>query len=206
MKLIKFNITIMYLMSSVVSASPIIVDINGVTKASELGEIETKLTSLKTGNHHCDSNCEGEPTRTTYSLNYSADRSKHMVVDASLSCGGEGCGWSGNRSVQKTNSAAWATFDVWGRESTWTLNVSVRPVISVPGPVEQVDSDQVQLGKTFVVEHDTNRYLDVEIETILPKLGKIRMNPMNPIKPYFKKIGESTFGETKTYTIQYLGE
>jgi len=200
------SIVLLFILIDTLYAESIVVNINGIKSKTILGKEETRIKSIITGNHHCSHSCKGEPTRTPYRIDYNVLASKFKIIDAKIECGSGPCAYSGDISVKHTETSAWATFDVWSRPTTWTLNVTVKPIKIISGMVEQIDSDEVEKGKTFIVEHDINKYIDVEIETKLPKLGDIRMNPKSPIKPFFKKIGMSKFGNIYTYTIQYLGE
>jgi hypothetical protein len=59
-----------FLLSFQVSASEVTYSVNGIKKATELGPVETDTKSIPTGDHHCESSCDGESTRTSYRIDY----------------------------------------------------------------------------------------------------------------------------------------
>jgi hypothetical protein len=193
------------LFSYQVGATEITYSVNGIKKATELGPIETDIKSIKTGDHHCDRDCKGEPTRTSYRIDYSVNVNEYVITDAKLSCdAGASCSFNQVRAVNHTNNTAYGAFDVWSRESTWTLTVQRRKILNVDGETVQIDSDQLKTGKSFVVEHDTALYRDVELEANMP-FGVILMNPKNPSNKYFELLGESKFGTKIKYTLLFKG-
>ena len=82
-----------------------------------------------TGNHHCPHNCDGEPTRTGYTITLRAPAAKPGVEqslrNAKLECIAGPCPWS-QVTVQPTVSpdelSATSSFDVWSKPTTWRLS------------------------------------------------------------------------------------
>ena len=88
----------------------------------------------------------------------------------------------------------------------WTLTTTVKVKQTKRGKAVQIDSDSVKAGKTFIIENDTNEYLDVLIDADIPSVGIIRVDPKNPPKEYFTLVSKTSTGTLKTYTLKYLGE
>ena len=192
------------LISSVAFAESITYSVNGITKAISYGPAETVVKSLTTGNHHCDSDCRGEPTRTPYRIDYRVDVNQYEITDAKLTCTGGPCAYSQVKSVSHTKNTAYGAFDVWTRPTNWTLTITQKKKNQTNGDIVQIDSDEIQPGKAFIVNHDASKYLDVELEAKMP-FGVIKMNPKKPLKKYFELLGQSKFGDTIKYTILYKG-
>ncbi|ETR65797.1 MAG: hypothetical protein OMM_05916 [Candidatus Magnetoglobus multicellularis str. Araruama] len=90
---------------------------------SELTSVGVMEHSLVTGDHHCESDCRGEPTRTNYVLTLKA-RPGHILRNPKVRCEGEGCGWSRTLfiTVGDDGREARASFDVWSRPTRWTIS------------------------------------------------------------------------------------
>lgn len=188
-----------------VSTSEITYSVNGVKKSTELGPVETDTKSIKTGNHHCERNCKGEPTRTAYRIDYGVNPNDYVIVGAKLTCdAGASCSFNQVRGVDHTKNTAYGAFDVWSRESTWTLTVQRQKIIAVDGQSVQIASGHLKTGKSFIVEHDTFLYNSVELEANMP-FGVIVMDPKNPSGKYFELLGESRFGTKIKYTMLFKG-
>jgi len=86
-----------------------------------------------TADHHCSRNCEGEPTRTNYRLELRAE-SGYRLLGPSLECVAGACPWSQVHSVQLQDDGrlAVASFDVWGRPTTWRLRAQREQSFETP--------------------------------------------------------------------------
>ena len=143
--------------------------VNAIKKVTELGPIEVVTKSITTGDHHCEFHCEGEPTRTPYRIDYSVDVNEYQITDAKLSCdAGASCSYSQVGGVNYTKNTAYAAFDVWSRPSTWTLTIQRQKIQNVAGETVQIDSGQLEVGKSFIIEHDKSLYQDIELEVNMP--------------------------------------
>jgi hypothetical protein len=83
----------------------------------------TKSVSRSTGNHHCSSDCRGEPTRTNYRLEISAEQN-HFLKNPRLVCVSGPChGWNQviYARIEDGGKKAVASWDVWAHPTTWTL-------------------------------------------------------------------------------------
>ncbi|GAA6213273.1 hypothetical protein NBRC116602_30140 [Hyphomicrobiales bacterium 4NK60-0047b] len=177
----------------------------GLPNKIELGAVETKTKTIKTGDHHCESSCKGEPTRTAYRIDMSFDQKEYKVVGASLSCNSGLCAYSHSHGTGYSNNTAWGTFDVWSRPMNWTLNVQVRSKKTIGGSAEQIDSDTVDGGKIFIVSYDKSKFQSIYLDVDLPELGTVRVDPKNPPLPFFKKIAVSEAGKLVSYSLYYQG-
>lgn len=75
-----------------------------------------------TGNHHCSRNCEGEPTRTNYTVGIDNNNSNLRIIGASLACISGPCGgWNYNFGTTYGVNFARGSFDVWSKPTTWRL-------------------------------------------------------------------------------------
>lgn len=79
-------------------------------------------STRSTGDHHCERNCQGEPTRTNYRLELRSDPG-FRLVQPELSCLGGACPWSQVHGIssQEDGRLIIASFDVWSRPTTWRL-------------------------------------------------------------------------------------
>ncbi|EPX4130577.1 hypothetical protein ACW0FT_003726 [Vibrio alginolyticus] len=183
----------------------IVYAVNAIEYATKLGPIETDTKSINTKDHHCDSNCKGEPTRTAYRIDYSVNPLEYKIVGASLACdAGASCSYNGNRKTGFTNNTAFGSFDVWSRPSKWTLTIQRQPILNIDGKIHQIDSDHVRSGRSFVIIHDTSKYKAIELEVTMP-FGQLTMNPANPVDKYFELVSSSKIGTTHKYTILFKG-
>lgn len=193
------------LLSFQANASEVTYSVNGIKKATKLGAVETDTKSIKTGDHHCDSDCKGEPTRTSYRIDYRVNINEYVIIDAKLTCdAGASCSYKKIRNVGHTKNMAYGSFDVWSRPSTWTLTVQRKKILDVDGKTVQIDSDKLKSGKSFVVVHDKAVYRDIELEVNMP-FGVLVMNPKKPSNKYFELIGKSKLGATVKYTLLFKG-
>lgn len=86
--------------------------------------------SLTTDNHHCSSNCRGEPTRTGYTISLTApesrDRNPRMLRKPKLECRAGPCGgWNQvmlQPRIAPNGLSASTSFDVWSKPTTWILS------------------------------------------------------------------------------------
>lgn len=83
-----------------------------------------KSEQLQTGDHNCRRKCRGEPTRTTYQIEMTADANERFVDPVGLQCIGGPCGgWNAVGLVSQNGDTATASWDVWSRPTTWRLTV-----------------------------------------------------------------------------------
>ncbi len=80
---------------------------------------ETKTT----GNHHCARDCEGEPTRTSYTLAIDAGEKSRLSGPTLLCIGGPCEGWHSKPEayVELDGKRAVGSVDVWSHPTTWRL-------------------------------------------------------------------------------------
>lgn len=106
-----------------------------VTRTPEFEWRMTRVEStlMGTENHHCESDCRGEPTRTNYEidLNISGLRNgiRQELRNPQLTCVSGPCdGWNDIMSsgeVSESGLEATASFDVWSMPTTWRLSADV---------------------------------------------------------------------------------
>lgn len=173
--------------------------------AQEEGESFQRTKSLKTGDHHCDRDCKGEPTRTGYRIEMRPENKNEKFTGASVACESALCGFSQTHYVRHSATLASTAFDVWSRPMLWTLTATVTPFEIVRGDQTQLDNDRVKAGTVFQVEHNKREYLDVDMDVRLPGIGTIRVNPSDPPAPFFKLLSTSEVGFVATYSILYSG-
>lgn len=82
--------------------------------------------ALTTGNHHCSSNCQGEPTRTGYSLTI-PEEEHHVLANPVLRCVSGPChGWHDSTAdsarIEASGRRAVAQWTVWSEPTTWVLS------------------------------------------------------------------------------------
>jgi hypothetical protein len=177
----------------------------GYEFAPSEGDSFTRTKTITTGDHHCESSCKGEPTRTGYRIEDRAQGPNEQIVDASLSCDSGLCAFSQVISVNHNTTSSYATFDVWSRPMNWTLTTTFVPIEWVQGDRKQIDNDRVEAGSVFLIEHDRRNFIGIDMDVEIPNLGRVRMNPSSPLEPYFSLINKSTVGFTDTYSIRFNG-
>jgi hypothetical protein len=101
-----------------------------------------------TENHHCSSDCQGEPTRTTYTLTLDKQNEKGSFRKAELKCLEGPCSFSHVKEIRTFNPRLIvATFDVWSWPMTWELTAewvtTTRIGISKKTPVHKVLKDSI---------------------------------------------------------------
>jgi hypothetical protein len=97
------------------------------------GTPETVWRQLQTGDHNCESNCGGEPTRTTYQLVLQVNSDASGVLrNARLDCLSGPCGgWNQKNRVEITGrTSAYASWDVWSHPTVWRLSADWVPAIT----------------------------------------------------------------------------
>lgn len=83
-----------------------------------------RTTTATTGNHHCSSNCSGEPTRTNYRLDLRASPDS-VLKNPKLTCIAGPChGWNSVHfaRVEENGKRVVASWDVWTEPTTWQLS------------------------------------------------------------------------------------
>lgn len=99
---------------------------NNVAQADWVFAYEDSKT-ITTKDHHCSSNCKGEPTRTPYKIELKVEEGMR-VRNPRLKCIVGPCGgWNsiGGVFVQDKGTTAVGIFDVWSKPTTWILTVDV---------------------------------------------------------------------------------
>jgi hypothetical protein len=91
-----------------------------------------RSVSHGTGNHHCSSNCQGEPTRTNYSVSLQAGPGR-VLREPTLRCVSGPCPWSAvlYARLEDDSRRAVASWDVWAMPTTWELSaeeISFEPI------------------------------------------------------------------------------
>jgi hypothetical protein len=110
--------------------------------------LAARQVERKTEDHHCESNCRGEPTRTNYKLDLAAEGDTELR-NPELRCVQGPChGWNEVRQVSvsadgKLVSASW---DVWTRPTTWRLSAEVVRRVEAGRVVRRIP-----LGSSFTV-------------------------------------------------------
>lgn len=95
-------------------------------------KISTINNTKGTGNHHCESDCDGEPTRTNYRVSVDVPPSREgnarILKNTTLKCLRGPCGgWNEVIDVEIINGdqKAIASFDVWSKPTTWRLSADL---------------------------------------------------------------------------------
>lgn len=91
--------------------------------------VQIESITITTNNHHCDDDCEGEPTRTGYQIQLAAspapNNGQRLLKDPKLTCVSGPCGgWNQvtqSPFVDGSGVVAKASFDVWSKPTTWKL-------------------------------------------------------------------------------------
>ena len=105
-----------------------------VTMTREYGwqKIREESEVKGTGNHHCESNCRGEPTRTNYTITLdilqNEDGVRNELRNPRLTCVGGPCGaWNEiiDTRITRGGLGAVGTFDVWSKPTSWRLSADV---------------------------------------------------------------------------------
>jgi hypothetical protein len=111
-----------------------------------------KSVTKTTGDHHCEHNCEGEPTRTSYStLLIASDDS--LLKNPVLKCTTGPChGWNQIHfaRIEEGGKKAAASWDVWTHPTTWELSADEYRVTEVSRFIRHVN-----LGDSFTVLAET---------------------------------------------------
>ena len=83
----------------------------------------TRSITRVTGNHHCSSGCQGEPTRTNYALRLEANKDTSLRNPQVRCIAGPCHGWNAVLFVrlEQDNRSAVASWDVWSQPTTWQL-------------------------------------------------------------------------------------
>ncbi len=111
-----------------------------------------KSTETTTRDHHCETNCQGEPTRTNYKLLLSGDENT-LFKNPKLSCSSGPCeGWNAVLAVRLEDGGrtATASWDVWAHPTTWALTAGQYRKAEVSRFVRRV-----VLGTSFAVLGET---------------------------------------------------
>jgi hypothetical protein len=129
-------------------------------------ERSTERATRSTGDHHCNSNCRGEPTLTNYSVALKVTGTgrtppvlgDQRLSEASLNCIAGPCAFSRVNTVYLSESDTRATgeFAVWSKPTTWELSAR-RFEYSDVGTQETVLNFDVEYGKStsVVIPNDT---------------------------------------------------
>ncbi len=108
--------------------------LNYILQKQDWKQIGTVQGDKSTSNHHCSSNCSGEPTRTNYRIAVSTDDfnqpklGDRKLLNPKLVCISGPCGaWNQvlNVSVSEDSLKANASFDVWSHPTNWTLTADI---------------------------------------------------------------------------------
>ena len=99
-----------------------------VTRWEPDGEVFDEKT---TSDHHCSSNCQGEPTRTNYRISIDVDAS-HRLSSPRLVCAAGACEWSSNNfaRIAADGRRVEGSFDVWGRPTRWRLAATQEKLVT----------------------------------------------------------------------------
>lgn len=95
------------------------------------GQPQDVYQDFTTGDHHCSSNCRGEPTRTNYTLRLDGSSwGDGYMKDLRLDCIGGPCEWHEVRECRLLNSkVGYGSWDVWTRPTTWRLAAKWVPYV-----------------------------------------------------------------------------
>jgi len=93
-------------------------------KCKKIGD---DFTTISTRDHHCESHCTGEPTRTNYVIELPVVEPPFRYSNPKLTCGSGPCAFSKEiaTSVTWSGRKAKASFDVWSHPMTWRLAADV---------------------------------------------------------------------------------
>lgn len=95
-------------------------------------KIDRPYEVVTTGNHHCERNCRGEPTRTGYRAVLKAPVSpegrKRRLTNPILECIAGPCAFShvtGSARIANDGQTARADFDVWSKPMSWKISADL---------------------------------------------------------------------------------
>jgi hypothetical protein len=144
-------------------------------------KVRDEVAKRTTGNHHCEKDCKGEPTRTNYTLTIKVPSTDHQkvgdqkLVNPVLRCvpqmvqipqiiilgtvipaqtvDASACPWSAVNSVylSEGDTRATASFDVWSKPTNWELTAGVYELKPVGEMVTTRDYD-LQFGHLVEIE------------------------------------------------------
>lgn len=139
---------------------------SGVTEAKQprygwIG-VGTERSTTTTGNHHCESHCGGEPTRTGYSVTIKVSSTAHnpptpndrRLRNPVLRCISGPCGgWNEVKAVylSETDSRATGKFDVWSKPTEWELTAQAENY-QVVGETTVSGMLELYYGRTTTIE------------------------------------------------------
>jgi hypothetical protein len=121
---------------------------------------EPQTAMLRTGNHHCSSDCGGNPTRTNYEIVVRAPQGTRISSDprAGLACVGGPCGgWLHVNGcyLRAEGREAVCSIDVWSRRTSWRLTVQTERLVTVAGDEQTSEHDLIG-ARTVVFEVPAN--------------------------------------------------
>lgn len=121
-------------------------------KTAEWQRAEPAVRERGTGDHHCDSDCRDERTRTNYQIAIEAEPG-HRFTSASLTCIAGPCGgWLAvlSERIEADGRRAVGSFDVWSRPTTWRLTATQEKVVDIERNVETTPQELIY-GRTIEV-------------------------------------------------------
>ena len=135
-----------------------------IYKVQEYGWVKVGVVSRDrpTGEHGCYSDCEGEPTRTNYSVEVSVNDlttpklGNKKLQTPKVSCISGPCGFSQNHGVRLVgDSKAIASFDVWSNPTTWRISADVYQY-QVTSEAENYDEYEFKDNSLLVLKIPSN--------------------------------------------------
>ena len=171
-------------------------------KTSEMAYTRDIYTQRKTGNHHCDDDCDGEPTRTNYSLKLNAPSASAELREPRLECIGGPChGWNHIHSVAVSGvgQPATASWDVWSSSTTWKLVAQLYEPRDVFTAAEQ-GPISIRYDETFSITLPSNA-VDAVIELKQPGSNSTATMPFSEPASSLRLEGTVPNGSGATYTF-----
>lgn len=169
---------------------------------AEYKKTKAKSSTITTGNHHCSRNCQGEPTRQSYSIKLNADPG-HILRNPKLSCIGHTCVFSSRGKIlgSGTNEVV-AAVDVWSRPMTWVLSADQFRLVRTELDERKVIQAGRELthGKSFVVKQRSNGL--IRVEGFLEEVGEVVFKPEDPPRAFFEVLRSVETPEGQEITIR----
>jgi hypothetical protein len=164
--------------------------------------VKPLMVDITTGDHNCESNCRGEPTRTPYSLALRAEQPGDIIGDPQLICQSQLCVFSAQGPILGAGTAqVVASFDVWSRPMKWTLvGNEYSPIyteIERPGQSPDPSERTIDHGAIVTVmqpKGSSSIHLVFKLQTSQPpteEASAINFNPLNPPTEYFSLLDQA---------------
>ena len=183
-----------------------------ITREYEWQKIRGESKVKGTGNHHCESNCRGEPTRTNYTITLdllqSEDGVRRELRNPQLMCVSGPCGaWNdiiGAR-ITRDGLRAVGNFDVWSKPTSWRLSADVYEYRIVKEYEKSEENLDVSTDQVFELDHpEVNAVVRVSgvMEDRTPFEFMVGEDDDSDIFKFLEKKEDAT-GSRYSYHIRY---